>query len=672
MLIVLLLSNIANPISLVASERKVQISEAEALIEEGKQILTTGRDLEKAKVLFQQANQIGQKLKNSNLQFKAILGEASYEYQSGNYQFSSEIVDSILLIIPKDEEYLVAKFNSLNGNNLVYLGNYSKAYEHQLKALEYHQKVDDKKNLAKLHFAIGNNFFYQNHFELALDQFKMALELWKKENDKKGVFWAVGAIGSVYEHQSKMTESIEYSEEALRMAYEMESKQDIAWTLYNLGSIYTTNGDIKKGTKCIEEAHQIATAIKDYPLIGYTLEGFTKIHIYTKEIDKALKFLDQSYTIAKENNELATMPTIYKYYAEIYYQQNNLEDYKKYTDKLITLNDSLNNEELTKAMGSLKKDYEVRELERNKEIALLKKDAKISTFKKLLWMGGVSFVSFFLLLYTILTAKNNKLQKEKNQLLQSSNQKILEQVEQLKSSNRDLKEYANIISHDLKEPLRNIGSFASLLKRRIGKASEETSKEYMDFILSGVVQMQNLLEDLKSYSIIETNSTAPNKELNTTKTKEEVIYKIQEKYSGKNLTIESSNLPNIFMGKNHFHQILYQLIDNGIKFNDSETPKILIESYSKDTNYVFAVHDNGIGIDPTFKEKIFVVFQRLNDRKSFNGSGIGLPSCRKILNLYSGKIWTTPRAGGGSSFFFSIPNESYFKTIKKSSKEFTS
>jgi len=649
---------------------KVSLSEtADSLLSQGKEILKTSGDITKAKKLYTEAKIIGQQLNDKVLIFRAQLGEAVISYQSGHYQASYNFADSILQLIPPSEEALIAQYRKLNGNNLVYLGNYPKAYDNQLKALEYFQKIKDNKNLASLHFSIGNNFFYQSHFELALEHFEKSSTIWKAEKDTKGIFWAVGAIGSVYEHQGKMKEAISYSEEALSMAYELDSKPDIAWTLYNLGSILTTNGEIQKGLKQITEANEIAIEIKDYPLIGYTLEGLSKIHVFIKEYDKAIQFLDKSHEIAKENNELATMPNIYRLYSEIYYLQNDLQQFKKYSDKQIAIKDSLNNEQLTKAMGSLKKDFEVRELERKKEIALLKKDARIDTFKKLIFMGSVSFAAFVLLLISIFASKNNRLQKEKNQLLLSSNKKILEQVEQLKSSNRDLKEYANIISHDLKEPLRNIGSFTTLLKRSIGSDISQASSDYMQFIQNGVKQLHTLLIDLKNYSEID-NFNEISQTTNCNKVVEKLVASFNFNPQFEKADITFNNLPECAILPKHFELIISNLISNGIKFNQSEKPKIFIDCDSNQNEFVFSVKDNGIGIDQNFKEKIFVVFQRLNNREQFSGSGIGLASCKKIINNYGGRIWFTSDIPNGSTFFFTIPkNTSNSNSFENSNRQ---
>ena len=629
-------------------------TKANILIDEGNELLKSNGDVVLAKTKFLEARNVGKQLQNKRIIYESYLGEGSIGYFNGNYESSFQLLDSILPLIPLSENDLIATCHKVIGNDLVYMGQYALAYDHQLKALEYFKEKNDRINLAKLHFSIGNNFFYQGQYEFALKEFKNAALIWERLKDKKGNFWALGAIASVHEHMQNIDLAIEYSERALDMAYELESPADVAWTLYNVGSIATTAGDLKKGIDRLEEAKNIALQLDDKPLLGYTLEGLTTVHLHLKDFKQALNYLDQSYEIARGNNDLANIPGLYRLYSEIYYQKNDLNTYKIYIDKFIELNDSLKNEELAQSMGSLKQDFEVRELQKTKEIALLKKDSKISNFKKLIWIGSISFAAVVLFLLYIFVRINNKHVKERNQLLTSTNNKILQQNEILKSSNKDLKQYAFIISHDLKEPLRNISSFTTLLERSLGPNINKNSKEYMSFITSGVQQMHGLLTDLMNYSKIKGRNIS-GKKINCNLLTAEVIDNLKVKFEHKNIQINTAELPMVAMDKDHFQRVIYNLLSNGIKFNEHKLAKIAISSSTQNGFHTFSIKDNGIGIDPSYQEKIFVVFQRLNNRQDYSGSGIGLATCKKIISDYGGKIWfkSTPRKG--SSFYFSIP-----------------
>ncbi len=616
--------------------------------------------------MFLEAQKISREHSNQQIFNEATIGIAKIEYYLGNYEQSFQIADSIFSKIKATNKELIAQCHKLLGNDLVYMGKYAQAYDHQLKALEFFSSSGDKKNEALLYFSIGNNFFYQNQYKLALTEFKKADETWKKINDPQGRFWAMGAIGSVHEHLGNLNRAMDYSEQALAMSRILKSPADIAWSLYNVGSIATTSGELEKGIIHLSEAKNIAIELNDKPLLGYALEGLTMLHIRRGEYSKALKHLDESYSIASANNDIANLPNLYTLYSKIYYAKEDLKAYRKYVDKYIGLKDSLNNTELAQSMGDLKKDFETREYQRTQEIALLKKDKEIFESRQLTWIIVISFTTILFILLTIFMKINNKLAKEKNQILVSSNEKVIRQNELLKTSNEDLKKYAYIISHDLKEPLRNISSFTTLLNRSLGTAIPEKSKEYMSFIKNGALQMNNILNDLLAYSNVERIS-GDLEEINCKMVCTDLLKVMSNKLKEKNVLIRVGELPNVKMKTEHFQNIIGNLISNSIKFNQTENPNIYIECKLTANKSVFSVSDNGIGIHAEYFDKIFEVFQRLNNREQFQGSGIGLATCKKIVSDYGGEIWVESKPGIGSTFFFSIPKH-IAETQKSSDK----
>jgi len=221
--------------------------------------------------------------------------------------------------------------------------------------------------------------------------------------------------------------------------------------------------------------------------------------------------------------------------------------------------------------------------------------------------------------------------------------------------NEDLRQFAYIASHDLKEPLRMISSYAQILLRLYGDKFDENAKSYFGYMTEGVTRMNGLLEDLLKYATVGRNEEEVEEmEMDYVVEICRVNLKVLIQESG--AQINYGDLPNVHVTRSTIIQLMQNLISNGIKFRKKDTVPIIDISYKKSqTEYTFTVSDNGIGMEEEHLERIFVIFQRLHSRTTYEGSGIGLAICQKIVQRWGGRIWVTSKLGEGSSFHFTIP-----------------
>ena len=232
----------------------------------------------------------------------------------------------------------------------------------------------------------------------------------------------------------------------------------------------------------------------------------------------------------------------------------------------------------------------------------------------------------------------------------------LEEVnEQLKVSNQELERFAYITSHDLKEPLRNINGFVKLLQREKPHSTRsKAEEEYFEFILRNVSQMQQLINDVLSFSKISSQNLKVSP-VNVSDLVEETKIGLSELIKEKKGVVEISTIPLIFTNNAQLRILLKNLIENGIKYNDKPIPTVSINYQLVDNFHHLIISDNGIGIEDRYHNQIFGMFKRLHNRKEYKGSGLGLAICKKIINRLGGDILLDSELGVGSTFRVILP-----------------
>ena len=224
----------------------------------------------------------------------------------------------------------------------------------------------------------------------------------------------------------------------------------------------------------------------------------------------------------------------------------------------------------------------------------------------------------------------------------------------LERSNAELKRFAYVASHDLQEPLNHVSNYVQLLEMRYGDKLDLSAKEFIGFAVSGVSLMQNLIDDVLAYSKVDLQGA----EFTLTDTNfavERALNNLQGSIRSSQAEIVCHNLPTVMADSTQLMQMFQNLIGNAIKFRSPRSLKIEISAERLDDSWLFSVQDNGIGIDPQFGDRIFVIFQRLHTRDEYPGTGMGLAICKKIVECHRGNIWVESELDQGATFYFTIP-----------------
>jgi PAS domain S-box-containing protein len=235
--------------------------------------------------------------------------------------------------------------------------------------------------------------------------------------------------------------------------------------------------------------------------------------------------------------------------------------------------------------------------------------------------------------------------------------RVHERTAELERSNEALKQFAYAASHDLQEPVRTMGNYAELLARRYRGRLDPDADEFLGFVVDGAEWMHQLLQGLLEYSRVQTRppvaAPAPME-----RALEKAVGNLGAAIAETGAHVTSGALPAVTADDLQMVQLFQNLVGNAIKFRrPGVPPKVRVEATSRDSEWVFAVRDNGIGIDLRHAERIFAIFQRLHRRQEYPGAGVGLAICRKIVERHHGRIWVEANPDGGTTFVFSLPRE---------------
>jgi PAS domain S-box-containing protein len=236
-----------------------------------------------------------------------------------------------------------------------------------------------------------------------------------------------------------------------------------------------------------------------------------------------------------------------------------------------------------------------------------------------------------------------------------SEQHLMKTVGELKRSNDELEQFAYVASHDLQEPLRMVASYTQLLAKRYQGRLDSEADEFIAYAVDGSNRMQGLIRDLLAYSRAGTNGKVL-REVSSERALKDALANLRATIEESGAVVTHDSLPAITSDDTQLVQVFQNLVGNAIKYRSAKVPEVHVSATKNGGKaWIFSVRDNGLGIDPQYFDRIFVLFQRLHGREEFNGTGIGLTICKKIVERLGGRIWVESPPEKGSTFYFSLP-----------------
>lgn len=584
------------------------------------------------------------------LHFRLLMLEGKCCYFLSSYHCSAEKYSSALgmegdFIMPKDS----ARIFSQLGYVAHHFGNLEKAHAYQIKALKIYERLGDPFLISQYYYAEGLIFIEQKKFEKALTCYKISLELYQSSGETQGVSDWYSVIGEAYHEMDSLDQALFYKKKAFQIDSLQDYEYGLGYGYYSLALTYTKLQQLEKAMRLHKKGYQIRQEIGDKEETAKSLAAIGGINLKFKNYNLAIQQLEEALGIAKAIETKPLIKDIYQQLAEASYEKGNYKNAYNFQQEYFILRDSITNENSLQSIANLKSKHQVDK--QQQQIALLQKDQEMGLMHR-----NLSIVGFILLFcFIAYRLRHSKKQSNYNKLLKAKNEEIKKQNLQLQTANEDLEQFAYISSHDLKAPLRTIGSYASLLNRRYKKQLDATGVEFLEFITNGVKQMNTLLEDIYDYTRLDKealNFSPVDLNMIVEKVRLSLGYTIQERQA----IIEVENLPTIYGNMTLLGQVFQNLIDNGMKFMvEGKEPRINISTKIKNDFFQICIQDNGIGIAEDYHDKIFTVFRRLHNDSEYKGTGVGLAICKKIIEKHGGEIWVESDGVNGSCFCFTLP-----------------
>ncbi len=552
--------------------------------------------------------------------------ELKYYYQLSQLSVKSQEYIKLfdysksLLILSKKQGDLEKEVVALSNMGIAHgvKSEYKEAMQFFLESLEKSEKINFQYNIANCQINIGTIYAHLFNYDDALERYQNVLKTYKDALNTNTIISIQNNIGNIYFNKKQYKNSLTHYKDALSKSTSSNFEDMNAYMLAQCAKVYISLEEYEK-------AYEFSTKAKvHFEKIGKRLNGIqinasnlASLALYEGDLDNALKLALSSIASSTRLKDIVSELRGYKLVAEIYQKKKAFQKGFKAQSKYTELQEDYNRSQRTRQITDLEIKHSIKDKQR-----------QIETLKK-----------------------ENQLQS----LLLESNSQIAKQNELLENVNEELRQFAYIASHDLKEPLRMIGSFTQLIQRKYYEGAEEDFQTYFNFITDGVKRMNNLLDALLQYATIgigenDDELTDLNKVIDT------CMINLHPIIAQSNAVITVENiLPTVKVAASLMTQLFQNLIANALKFRkENVAPIIKIGITHKGNENLIYIKDNGIGIDPEQAERVFVIFQRLHSREKYEGTGIGLAVCQKIVLQLGGKIWVQSELGKGATFFLTL------------------
>lgn len=542
------------------------------------------------------------------------------------------------------------------------LGFFKEAIQNYFNALEIYEEGKDAFGRGLIYNNIGVAYYKQKDFETALTYYQKALEAYQSTNHEISILSTKTNVANTYLSLGQTDKAGKAYEDVLNFAEELGDESTIIKAKCDLVFFYSENkpGRIELIEDLIEELERNTSLMTPLDLRQFHLAKLARYR-KKKQYQLAARELEKIQNLSLPPNQLAVTSADLELASDLYREMGRYKESYEYLVAFKAINDSLVNQE---NLAELKlKEVELRYNQENKireetfksEQAIAQKNIRL---RNAIAIGLIIALLLVIGWGTTIFKANRQAKRYAEQLEMDVDdrtrelQKVNRNLEQV---NYELRTFSYIASHDIKEPIRGIGAHAGLIKTKLPEALQNSLQDNFAIINHSTNQLYTLVEDFTRYTSMSHNELVKIEAVNLTQLVANILENFGDslkKYPGR---IMVSDLPVINSSSSLLYTSLKNLIENGLKFNKAKTPTVKV-SYNKDArNHKIIVSDNGIGIDPAYRGKIFGMFKRLDSIGEYDGSGIGLAIVRLSIEKLRGEITIETNEEQGSRFTLSIP-----------------
>lgn len=650
-----------------APTNKLRVDEFNYLAEEYQDV-----DLSKAISISRRALELATKIEYEEGIFYAYnnLGTAYDGIGKGDSAFTY-FGKALALGVNLEDEYAMSVVNNNFGLYYLFQGNYPLALNYFQASLvsidkpgQYMDPVVTYNNIGVIHEEQGN-------IDKAIAYYLKAGDASFETGDKPFAYLCYGYIAQIEENYTK---AIAYYEEALKYYKADYDDLHIGEALYYLGECYLGSGQYQMAKDALDRSMAIYQKLGMHPDEVEILRTIAEVYEAEGNYNRALELYHQAAELAVKSERNTSLVPVFKALSRLYAQKGDFQTAYNYQLKYQEINDKIYDNETKERIAHLEYSYDLTVNKAQRErLQAEQAQREVTVRQRTIVAIGSTLVTLLLAILLIVYYRANRQKKILNRILETKvkqrtaelelvNNKLLVSNNELEyvnnklvESNEELERFTYIASHDLKEPLRNITSFINLIQRRIGEKADEELKEYMGYVTGNTRQMYHLIEDVLNFSRIAALEVRGTNCVEVRALMIDVEAALKNTIREKNAELIIEDLPAIKAHKTHVFMLFKNLIENGLKYNESDHPRVWISCRETGNFFQFCVRDNGIGIDPLYHEQIFEMFKRMNTRDKYEGTGIGLATCKKIVTKYGGKIWLESEEGQGSTFWFTWP-----------------
>lgn len=549
------------------------------------------------------------------------------------------------------------------GVNYYSRGDYTQAYVYHQSACKVARSKKDTLGIAINLCSMGEDLAADNQHLRAIELLKESRDLSEYINHSYLISMNMVLITDSYLALGEHDKASEWLQGGLKRLGESGAASDhyVRSLFFNLKArMLDAQGKKEMASKVAMQAEKIAREKGFVDILSKNLTISASIYLSQGKFNQTVTIVNEALRLSIDSRSLDDQKKNYQLLTEAYAGLEDFETAYKTKNLWNNVSDTLTMLAVERSIRDL--DYQHQLTQKDTENQILKAEqAKSQAMLRERTFGSIAIFSLFgLMTLFAFTLYRGKRRRVKNNRILEERVKLrtveLEEVNnRLKISNEELERFAYITSHDLKEPLRNINGFVKLLQREKKQSNKsETEEEYFGFILRNVSQMQQLIDDVLSFSKISSQkievSPVSVKEL-----VEEAKIALAALIKEKNGIIELEPTPLIATNSAQLRILLKNLIENGIKYNDKADPMVSISYQLIENEHHLMITDNGIGIESRYHDQIFGMFKRLHNRKEYDGSGLGLAICKKIINRLGGDVLLESELGKGSTFTVILP-----------------